>query len=270
MTSCRDNGLVSLVSHPEDPRIGVLRMRDEASRNSFTESFVEGLTDQLSRAAQDQSLHVLVLCGLPDIFCTGAAKETLTSIKAGRLRVKNVGLPELLLQLEVPTIAAMRGAAIGGGLVLGLLCDIVLMSDRRMYGANFTSLGFTPGMGCTTLLQSLVGEYVAAEMMFRGRLFKGRTFRERSLVNHVLPDEQVEVMATEIALDIAEKPRVTLQLLKNALSAQRRQALLKARVQEDLMHRISFAHADIDAAHGPMSLTPDAKENATHPVELKT
>lgn len=237
--------MITIERHPEGRAIGVLHLCDEAGRNTFTDEFVELFMARLRALAADCPYSVIVLKGLPDVFCAGASKDALRGIASGSVHVKDLELSELLLKLPVPTIAAMEGAAVGGGFVVALCCDIVLMNERRMYGVNFTSMGFTPGMGCTGLLQALVGEYVANEMMLRGRLLKGRTFKGRSLVNYVLPADELMKTALDIALDIDEKPRRTIEILKYALSARRRKALVDARVSEDFMHAISFAQPEV-------------------------
>lgn len=237
--------LVTIERHEAHEAIGVLRMQDEASKNTFTDEFVDAMMDKLRVLQSDRTYKVILLEGFPDVFCAGASKNALMSIFSGDVEVKDLVLTELLLTVPVPLIAVMEGAALGGGLVVGLCADIVLMNERRMYGANFTNMGFTPGMGCTRLLQSLVGEYVANEMMFRGRLLKGREFRGRSLVNYILPLDQIRAKALDIALDIADKPRKTLEILKYSLSLKKRQALLEARVHEDFMHKISFQQPEV-------------------------
>jgi polyketide biosynthesis enoyl-CoA hydratase PksI len=236
---------ISVEHHERESGLLVLRMQDTVGRNTFTDGFVDELSDALVEVGKDRSCKAVLVTGLPDVFCAGAAKQSLLSLCEGELEVKDLVLSELMLQVPVPTIAAMEGAALGGGLVLALCCDIMLMNEKRMYGANFTNMGFTPGMGCTRLIQALVGEYVANEMLYRGRLFKGREFRDRSLVNYVLRGDQILDKATDIAVDICEKPRRTLEILKYSLNLNKRQMLAEARVHEDFMHRISFAQPEV-------------------------
>ncbi len=195
----------------------------------------------------DRTYRVILVKGLPDVFCAGASKDALMSIFGGGLEVKDLLLSELLIGVPVPMIAAMEGAALGGGFVVAMLCDIVLMNEKKMYGVNFTNMGFTPGMGCTRMLQPLVGEYIANEMMYRGRLMKGRTFAGRSLVNYVLPGSQILDKAMDIAMDIAEKPRKTIEILKYSLTLRKRNLLMEARVHEDFMHKISFAQEEVQS-----------------------
>lgn len=236
---------LSLTPHPADPRIGVLSMHDTQSKNTFVDAFVEEFMEILETLQKNKTYRVILLTGLNDVFCAGASKEALMSIFGGELEVKDLALSELLLNVPVPVIAAMEGAALGGGFVVALCCDIVLMNEKKMYGTNFTNMGFTPGMGATRLLQGLVGDYVANEMMFRGRLMKGREFRGRTLINYILPGEEIMDKALDIALDIVEKPSKTIQILKYSVSLTKRKLLLDARVHEDFMHKISFASEEV-------------------------
>ncbi|MCP4602860.1 MAG: enoyl-CoA hydratase [Proteobacteria bacterium] len=238
--------LITISQHPEEGSIGILHMKDAESKNTFTDEFVELFIEILKSLQNDSQYKVILLKGLPDIFCAGASKKALMSLFEGNLEVKDLILSELLLNIPVPVIAAMEGSALGGGFVVGLCCDVVLMNEKKMYGVNFTNLGFTPGMGCTRLIQPLVGDFVANEMMFRGRLFKGREFRGRSLINYILPKEEIMEKAVDIALDICEKPRKTLEILKYSISLRKRRLLLEARVHEDFMHKISFAQPEVE------------------------
>ncbi len=237
--------IITLEKHVEEDSIGILHMCDEKSKNTFTDEFVELFIKKLNFLQTDDTYKVILLKGLPEVFCAGAAKESLMSLTKGTLNVKDLILSELLLNVPVPVIGVMEGAAVGGGFVTGLCCDILLMNEKKMYGANFTNMGFTPGMGCTRLIQSLVGEFIANEMMFRGRLLKGKTFKGRSLINYILPENEIMQKAIDIALDISEKPRKILEILKYSISIKKKKLLLEARVHEDFMHKISFAQPEV-------------------------
>lgn len=234
------------ITKPE-PGIAFLHMQDTEHNNTFTGEFVEALMDKLAELARDRDLKVVVLCGLSGIFSAGASKEGLLKFAEGKNSVKELLLPEAVMNLPVPVIAAMEGGALGGGFVLGLCCDIVILAERSMYGVNFMELGFTPGMGCTQLLKELVGPFVAAEMMFTAKMYKGRTFRDRGFVNYILPQAEVLPKALLLAQSIAEKPRKTLEILKNYLVLKKRQALVEARIAEDQLHTISFAQPEVKA-----------------------
>ena len=231
---------ITLQPHPDNALVGILSMQDVSEKNTFTDAFVDEFIEVLSSIQSNPPYRAIILTGLPDVFCAGASKEALMSIFEGDVEVKDLTLSELLISIPVPVIAAMEGAALGGGFVVALCCDIVIMNEKKMYGTNFTNMGFSPGMGCTRLLQSLVGEFVANEMMYRGRLMKGREYRDRSLINYILPKHEIMDKALDIALDIVEKPMKTLSVLKYSLTMKKRQALIEARVHEDFMHKITF------------------------------
>lgn len=219
-----------------------LQMRDEQHRNVFRDALVDGILARLAELdSRFPEAKVLILEGLEEVFAAGADKESLLAIAKGEVHVKDLLISEKIIELPIPTIAAMRGHAVGGGFVMGLCCDIVLMGQSSRYGVNFMEMGFTPGMGCTRLLQGLVGPYIANELMFTATRLKGKQFKERGLVNYVLPNDEVEAKAEQLAAAIAEKPRPALEYLKYSVNLPKRQALEEARVHEDFMHRLTFS-----------------------------
>jgi polyketide biosynthesis enoyl-CoA hydratase PksI len=218
-----------------------LRMDDPANGNRLTESLCRGLMDALDRLALDQTVKVLILSGRKDVFSGGAPLEALRKISFGIVHVKDLELPAKLLGFPLPILAAVEGHAVGGGLALAICCDISVAAENRRYGANFTDLGFTPGMGTTGLLPLLVGASFAAEMMITAKFYKGKELRGRSLFTHVVADEQVRQVTIDIAERMAEKPRHVLSMLKESLAAPRLAALKQALQREHEMHERCFA-----------------------------
>jgi len=221
--------------------IATLTLADDVHKNAFYEPFIDELCARLEELARDEEARVCLFRGLPEVFCAGADESLLLELAAGTMPPTDIVLPKLVLDLPIPTIAAMEGHAIGGGLALGLCCDVVLMARESRYGCSFMNMGFTPGMGTTRLLEVAVGEYLAAEMQLGGQLFKGTHFEGRSGVNYVLPRAEVWPRALEVARRIAETPRVALALLKHNLSLRRRRAFEEGRGTESMMHGICFA-----------------------------
>lgn len=235
--------LISIEEYSDS--IAIFNMKDEEHKNTFHDEFIEVMIEKLTFLQNTDKYKAVILKGLSDIFCAGAAKDQLMKLFEGNLEVKDLVLSELLLQIPVPVIAAMEGGAVGGGLVVGLCADIVIMSSRGMYGGGFTDLGFTPGMGFTRLLQGLVGEFIANEMLYTGKLYKGKVYKEKSLVNYVLPRDQVFDKAVELAEIISEKPFGTLKTLKYSVNMRKRMLLQEARVHEDFMHKITFNQPEV-------------------------
>ena len=124
---------------------------------------------------------------------------------------------------------------------MALCCDIIIAARESRYGSVFMNMGFTPGMGCTTLLPELVGPYIANEMMYSGKRFRGKELAEKNTnINYIVPRAEVMKTARNIALQIAEKNIKSLYLLKYTLSARKKKLLIDARLQEDMMHQLSF------------------------------
>ncbi len=231
---------MKLASEPSG--VSVLKMDDAKGRNIFSAEFITEFLHALDELERERRTKVLILCGQQDVFCGGAEKQALLDLCDGKAVVRDLVLCERLVEVPFPVIAAMEGHAIGGGLAVGFCCDIVIAARESRYGAVFMSLGFTPGMGCTTLLAELVGPYLASEMMFTGKRFRGSELEGKGThINYVLPRTEVVAKAWDIAEQIAEKDARSISLLKHALSVNKKKLLVDARHQEDLMHRISFS-----------------------------
>ena len=232
--------LVSLNVRPDG--IAEVTMEDVARKNIFSEELIDGLVQAIDELEATHKPPVMILKGLTDVFSGGGEKQTLLDLSEGKLAVKDLLVSERLVNTSFPVIAAMEGHAVGGGLIMAACCDIVLAAKESRYGAVFMNMGFTPGMGCTTLLQEMFGPFIASEMMYTGKRFKGRELVEKHTnINYVLPKSEILPKALDIALQIAEKNVKSVYLLKFALSARKKKLLIDARLQEDYMHQISFA-----------------------------
>ena len=230
-----------IITRIEDNGVAYLKMNDRERNNTFADDFIAELLEGIESVEKAEP-KVMILHGLPDVFSAGAQKKNLLSLCDGEVHVKDLLISEKLIQVPFPVIAAMEGHAIGGGFVMALCCDMVLAARESRYGAVFMLLGFTPGMGCTTLLSELVGPYIANEMMFTGKRFKGRELEHKSTnINYILPRNEIMPKAEDLALQICDKNIDSIYLLKTTLSARKKKLLIEARLQEDLMHRISFA-----------------------------
>jgi len=227
--------------------IVMVQIDDPATANRLSEPLCAELEQALATLAADTTIHALLLAGSPRTFCAGATIESLRRIAGGQLDVRDLTVARRILGFPVPVIAAVEGHAVGGGLLLAACCDVTVASETSRYGVNFTALGFTPGMGATALLPSLLGPQFAAEMMFTAKFYKGRELKHRGLFTHIVPAAEVMPLARDIAARIAAKPRHVLEMLKETLALPRRGALEGALERESLMHRICFARPETAA-----------------------
>lgn len=229
----------------QDEGIRAVEMADAENHNAFGERFVEELKQCLEGAADDPRAKVVVLLGLPDVFAAGASRELLARLARREVAPTDVVLAKAMLDVPLPTIAAMEGHAAGGGLALGFAADIIVLANESRYGASFMNMGFTPGMGITRLLEHALSPAIAHELLYSGEFRRGSELARAGGVNYVVPRREVRSRAFDVAARIAEKPRTALELLKRTLSVRRRQAFEESRTLEALMHTISFSQNDI-------------------------
>ena len=221
-----------------------LAMDDAETRNRLSIPICEQLGRALNGLSRDPDLKVLLWTGRSDVFCAGATRETLESIVGGEYEVRELALPTQLLRFPVPIVAALEGDAVGGGLVLALCCDSVVVSASGRYGLNFTSLGFTPGMGTMMLLPAVAGHHLASEMILTGKFYKGRDLAARGLFNAALPRDSVAPAALDLCRRMAEKPRHVLELVRETLALPRLALLQSAESREHLMHMLCFSRPE--------------------------
>jgi polyketide biosynthesis enoyl-CoA hydratase PksI len=194
-------------------QVAVIRLEDPLGDNRISARLRGDVVRRLAEAAADPRTKVVVLEGLPMVFCSGADRADLA-----------VGwspeLDEFMLapaRCPLPVVAAVRGAAVGGGLVFALAADVIVMGDTTSVSANFLRYGFTPCGGTTFLLPDRFGGALSTEMMLTGRPYTGRELARRGAGVTVTAREEVEPVAHSIASRIAQAPRDALLRLKKQL-----------------------------------------------------
>ena len=226
--------------------IVTITMCDQANNNQFSLQLIKELMQALDFAKKSQAC-VVILAGLTDIFCAGASRELLVDILAkGEYEYDyRFLLPEKVLSMPMPVIAAMQGHAIGGGLALALCADILIAANESHYGFNFMKLGFTPGMGVTGLYTHVFLSKKAKEMLFSGNTWRGEKLKGHCGFNYILPQKKVMPKALELAAVISMRPKTIVQSYKQKLSKSRLETLRVAFSDESTMHDILFLQADI-------------------------
>jgi polyketide biosynthesis enoyl-CoA hydratase PksI len=227
--------------------VAIVALEDRASSNTFTPSFIDGLMRAFDAIRSRRDLKVVVVHGYDTYFCCGGTKEELIAILEGRLEFADSPFYDLLLQCELPVIAAMQGHALGGGLVLGCYADLIVMAEESLYGAVFMKYGFTPGMGGTYIVPKKLGDVLGSEMLFTARNFYGHELKARGIPARVVRRAEVVATAMSLARDLADKPRLALTELKKALADPIRAALPAVVANELAMHRVTFAQPEIRA-----------------------
>lgn len=199
------------VLYESTDRIAQITLNRPENRNSMTRDVLEGLREAVTRARSEEDLRCVIVTGRGKSFCAGADFKSQADqepdgarFRAAHERTFAMYSPFLsLLDIEVPTIAAMQGHAIGGGLGLAVVCDLRVANREARYGANFVRLGLHPGMATTYILPRLLGLPRAMELLLTGRIISGLEAAELGLVNYAVDAEQVMEKARELASEIA-------------------------------------------------------------------
>lgn len=227
------------------PHVAVVTLEDRESRNTFSRPLINGLLQAFNTLQKDLTIKVIVIHGYDNYFCCGGTQEELLAIQAGTLSFTDLGFYRLLLDCEIPTIAAMQGHALGGGLAFGSYADIMILAEESLYSTNFMKYGFTPGMGATYLIPKKFGESLGLEMLFTAKNYQGGALKQRGVNFQVVKREAVLETALELAEELADKPLLTLKTLKAHLSQEMKRHLAKVIDQELMMHKITFPQLEV-------------------------
>ncbi len=251
-----------------------ITMRDEQYRNTFSQALIDGLYECFGQVARHHHYKVVILTGYDSYFCSGGTKEELIRLHRREIRFDALDFFHIALDCKLPVISAMQGHGIGGGFVLGLYGDMVVLGAESIYTTNFMRYGFTPGMGCTLIVPEKLGTMVGTEMMYTAENYRGQELADRGIPLVVVPRKEVLNHAITMAEAIAEKPRLSLITLKEHLTADIRRKLPQWIAQEVAMHDITFHQPEvadlINTRFGESSgqFTEDKQENILSQLQL--
>ncbi len=195
----------------ERPTDGVVRLvlDNPDQRNAMSDQMTESWVRAVDEVAADRSVRVVVVTGEGSAFCSGGNTGWIASepdASVDHLRTRMVAFYRAWLsirRLEVPTIAAVNGPAIGAGLCLALACDVRYAASGAKLGAPFVKLGMNPGMAATWLLPNVVGEAHARDLLITGRTVEADEALRLGLVSRVIGREDFQQEVLDVAAGIA-------------------------------------------------------------------
>lgn len=213
---------MSLVSSTIDPNgIATLTLCDEANLNAMSEEMAKDFKAAVQALRAKKSARVVILAGAGKAFSAGGhlamldAKRSLSGEENRAQMLKFYESFLCVLDLQVPLIAALQGAAVGAGLCLACACDIRIASQDTKLGFTFLKLGLHPGMGGTYFVPRIVGPGKATELLVTGRIIGAEEALRINLVSRVCEREKLLDEARAIAQEILScGPAATAQLLE--------------------------------------------------------
>ncbi len=212
-----------------EPRGEVLHLvLDRPERkNALDPPAIAQLVEALEAAATDDALRVVVLRSSGDDFCAGAdwvatnsgrdAPRPRTGSIQRRTPLQAHRLVELVMEVQLPVVCAVRGWAAGLGCQLALAADFTVATESSRLWEPFLERGFTPDSGATWLVPRLVGIARAKELLLLGRRLTGREAADWGLIMRAVPDGELERAMEKLVTRLAAAPTVALGLTKRAI-----------------------------------------------------
>ena len=222
-----------------------VQLNRPAKKNAMTSNMYVTLADLLNGAAKDDRTRVVLWHGAGDSFCAGNDVEDFLKNPPGPGESPQAILMKALLNLDKPLVAAVHGAAIGGGTTMLMHCDFVYAGESAKFQMPFINLGLVPEFGTTCSVPACFGYVRAAELILLGVPFEAKRAAELGLVTQVVPDQKLLATATETAQKLAEKPASALRACKRLMKQSSREQLEQAmKVEnEEFTSRLHSAEA---------------------------
>jgi enoyl-CoA hydratase/carnithine racemase len=202
-----------------EPSGNILRVQFNrpSKKNAMTSAMYITMADLLNNAAKDDGVRVVLCHGAGDSFCAGNDLEDFLKNPMGSGDSPQSRLIDALINFDKPIVAAVRGAAIGGGTTMLTHCDFVYASETAKFQMPFINLALVPEFGTSYSIPARIGYLRAAELIQLGQPFDAQRAVELGLVTRVVPDQKLLATATETAQNLAEKPAGALQACKRLM-----------------------------------------------------
>jgi len=197
-------------------------------KNAMTSAMYTSLAEAFNEAAKDTDVHVVIWDAAGDSFSAGNDVKDFLNNPPGSGPSPQALLADALLNLDKPLIAAVKGAAIGGGTTLLTFCDFVFAGESAKFQVPFVNLGLVPEFGSSFSLPANIGYIRAAELFMLGQPFDAKVASEIGLVTRVVPDDQLAEIANETAKKLAAKPSSSLREIKRLLKRSSRDEVEEA------------------------------------------
>ncbi len=231
-----------------DGAIAVLTINRPEKRNAVDNQTVEDIDAALEKIEKNPDLRVMILTGAGEkAFVAGADVNELAKRDTRLGRTETRRRQEVytrIEQLEIPSIAAINGWAVGTGLEIAMACSMRVASEKARLGQPEVKLGITPGAGGTQRLPRLVGMGRALEMILTGDPVTADEAKAMGLVNRVVPHDQVMAEAKKLAETIAQRPRLAIQYSKAAILRYADGSLQEGLDHESYLHTLSCGTED--------------------------
>jgi 2-(1,2-epoxy-1,2-dihydrophenyl)acetyl-CoA isomerase len=213
---------------------------DRPPNNHFDVELITALADAYAALDEDPSCRAIVLCSTGRHFCAGANFTGTGDAGAQALYAQAVRM----FAAGTPVVAAVQGAAIGGGLGLALSADFRVASPSSRFAANFARLGIHHGFGLTVTLPAVVGMQAALELLYSGRRVKGEEAFALGLCDRLATDDELRSEAHALASEIAVSAPLAVRSIRQTMRGDLRDRVRAATERELAEQTPLFATGD--------------------------
>ncbi|MFI5717745.1 enoyl-CoA hydratase/isomerase family protein [Nocardia sp. NPDC051750] len=238
---------VLLVSH--DDAVCTLTMNRPHRKNAVDRAMWAALGAALADIARGQRTRAVVLTGAGGAFCAGADLSGAAAVEEfGDPGAEMRGINEIvrrLHELPVPTVAKVRGPAVGAGWNLALGCDLVVAAPEARFCQIFTRRALSPDCGGSWLLPRLVGLQQAKRLALLADTISAHEARDLGLVTYLRPEDELDGFAGELAARLAAGPPTALALTKELLNNSSEHDLDSALRAETAAQAVNLTRPDV-------------------------
>jgi 2-(1,2-epoxy-1,2-dihydrophenyl)acetyl-CoA isomerase len=221
--------------------------------NHFDEDLIRRVAEAIEEVQQDRSARAVVLCSSGKHFCAGADFGA-SSVRDDRERAAAALYQEgvRLLDAKLPIVAAVQGAAVGGGFGLACMADFRVASQATRFHANFSALGFHHGFGLTATLPRIVGPQRAADLLLTARRIDGAEAFRLGLVDRLAEAGSERAAALALGAELAARAPLAVesirQTLRGSLAEEVRSVLERELDEQRRLWRTRDSEAGINAS----------------------
>ncbi|MGB9378904.1 MAG: enoyl-CoA hydratase/isomerase family protein [Mycobacteriales bacterium] len=233
-----------------DDGVVLLTLNLPERRNAMTEALTDAWATAISDLRRDPQARAVVVTGEGSAFCAGGDLDWLgvgSGLSVDQLRSRMLPFYRTWLsirELEIPSIAAINGPAVGAGLALALACDLRYATPAAKLSAPFATLGIHAGMATSWLLPEIAGLANARELLLTGRAVSGDEALRMGLVNRLMDADSLRSGCLEVAATIAAQAPVAIRLTTVALR-QGHRSMADALQWEALAQPVTMATDDV-------------------------
>jgi len=202
-----------------DKNLGLLTLDRLEENNSLNIEASKEIYEGLKELEMNSSVRVILIQGNEKIFSPGADIKELNNLSEESAKSEGLfNFFDKIKEINIPIVAAVEGYALGGGMELALLCDIIIASKESKFGQPEINLGLIPGIGGTQRLKNSLGKYNASYLCMSGEIISGIKAYGLGLVSVLLDKVNFLEEVIKIANQIAEKPKSSLIEIKKLIS----------------------------------------------------